>query len=123
MQKVKIKRKKEIKGFMSKIIHATDSTFEQEVLQSKQPVLLDFWAPWCGPCRMVGAVLDELSSNSQFDNLKIVKIDIDENPQMATKFGVRSIPFLLLFKNGEVVDQQVGAIPYARMTEFVKKVI
>lgn len=108
---------------MSKIIQATDSTFEQEVLQSKQPVLLDFWAPWCGPCRMVGAVLDELSVNSQFDNLKIVKMNIDENPQMATKFGVRSIPFLLLFKDGEVVDQQVGSIPYARMTEFVKRVI
>ncbi|WP_409041378.1 thioredoxin family protein [Mannheimia haemolytica] len=97
---------------MSNVIHTTDATFEQDVLKSDVPVLLDFWAPWCGPCRMIGPVLDDLSVDAQFDGkVKIVKMNVDENP------------ILLLFKNGEVIAQQVGAIPHAQMAEFIKQAL
>ncbi|AGI32148.1 TPA: thioredoxin [Mannheimia haemolytica] len=109
---------------MSNVIHTTDATFEQDVLKSDVPVLLDFWAPWCGPCRMIGPVLDDLSVDAQFDGkVKIVKMNVDENPSVPAQFGVRSIPFLLLFKNGEVIAQQVGAIPHAQMAEFIKQAL
>ncbi|HDL3739719.1 TPA: thioredoxin, partial [Mannheimia haemolytica] len=78
---------------MSNVIHTTDATFEQDVLKSDVPVLLDFWAPWCGPCRMIGPVLDDLSVDAQFDGkVKIVKMNVDENPSVPAQFGVRSIP-------------------------------
>lgn len=109
---------------MSNVIHTTDATFEQDVLKSDVPVLLDFWAPWCGPCRMIGPVLDELSVDPQFEGkVKIAKMNVDENPNVAAQFGVRSIPFLLLFKNGKVVAQQVGALPHAQMAEFIKQAL
>ncbi|WP_025216958.1 thioredoxin [Mannheimia varigena] len=109
---------------MSNVIHTTDATFEQDVLKSDVPVLLDFWAPWCGPCRMIGPVLDELSVDPQFEGkVKIAKMNVDENPNVAAQFGVRSIPFLLLFKNGEVVAQQVGALPHVQMAEFIKQAL
>ncbi|MWQ14796.1 thioredoxin [Glaesserella parasuis] len=93
---------------MSTVIHTTDASFEQDVLKSDVPVLLDFWAPWCGPCRAIGPVLDDLSINLG-NKARIVKMNVDENQQIPAEFGVRSIPFLLIFKNGEVVAQQVGA--------------
>lgn len=93
---------------MSTVIHTTDATFEQDVLKSDVPVLLDFWAPWCAPCRSIGPILDDLASQVG-DQARIVKMNIDENPLVASEFGVRSIPYLVIIKNGEVVEQQVGA--------------
>jgi len=93
---------------MSKPLEITDSNFN-EVINSDQPVLVDFWAEWCGPCKMIAPVVDELASD--YDGKAVVgKVDVDSNPEVAGKFGIRSIPTLLVFKNGEIVDKQVGAV-------------
>ena len=88
----------------------TDATFEQEVLNSDQPVLVDFWAPWCGPCRMVGPVIEDVSSKTA-GKAKVYKMNVDENPATAYKYGISSIPTVMVFKNGEIASQMVGVQP------------
>ncbi|SRR6056297_2317256 len=99
---------------MGKAQTFTDDSFEEDVLKSDKPVLVDFWAEWCGPCRMVGPVVDELAEEFE-GKARIGKVDVDNNPEISTKYGIRSIPSLLIFKNGEVVDQIVGAVPKAQL--------
>jgi thioredoxin 1 len=95
---------------MGKAMHVTDATFDAEVLQSDKPVLVDFWAEWCGPCRMIAPVVEEMAGEYE-GKAKIAKLDVDANPQVSMMFGIRSIPTLLIFKNGKIVDQIVGAVP------------
>ncbi|WP_270179514.1 thioredoxin [Alkalihalobacillus sp. CinArs1] len=99
------------------IVHATDQNFNQET--SEGLVLADFWAPWCGPCKMIAPVLEEL--DAEMTDVKVVKIDVDENQETASKFGVMSIPTLLVFKNGEVVDQVVGFQPKEALAQTLSK--
>jgi thioredoxin 1 len=95
------------------ITEVTDTNFQAEVIESEQPVLVDFWAPWCGPCRVVAPVLEEIASER--DNLKIVKLNVDDNQQTAATFEVLSIPTLILFKNGQVAKKVIGAYPKKRL--------
>lgn len=95
---------------MKYTVEGTDNNFDQEVLKADIPVLVDFWAPWCGPCRIVGPVVEELAQEYQ-GKLKVVKVNTDENQEIAIKYGIRSIPTIGIFKNGEVVDGVIGAVP------------
>ena len=105
---------------MSAAAPVTDSTFKAEVLDSDVPVLVDFLAPWCGPCRMVGPVVDEIA-DQYGEKLKVVKVNTDENPQIASQYGIRSIPTLMIFKGGEKVDMVVGAVPKTTLSTTVEK--
>ena len=100
------------------LTHTTDETFEQDVIQSDQPVLLDFWAEWCGPCKMIGPILGELSEEYA-DKVKIVKLNVDENNNTAIQYAVRSIPTLILFKNGQVQAQHIGAAAKGQLKQFL----
>ncbi len=95
---------------MSNTVEFTDSNFEDEVEKSDTPVLVDFWAEWCGPCRMVGPVVDEIAGEYA-GKVKVGKVNVDHNPEVSVKYGIRSIPALMIFKNGEVVDTIIGAVP------------
>jgi thioredoxin 1 len=96
----------------------SDSDFEAQVLQSKEPVVVDFWAEWCGPCKMIAPALEEIAG-SLGDKVKIVKLNVDENPATAQKYGIMSIPTLMLFKNGELASRQVGAAPRQKLEQWI----
>jgi thioredoxin 1 len=100
------------------IIEVTDNNFAAEVLEASQAVLVDFWAPWCGPCRIVAPHLEEL--NAEREDLRVVKLNVDENPGTAAKYGIMSIPTMILFVNGQVAKQVVGALPKARLQQEIE---
>ena len=103
-------------------LEVTDDSFSNEVLNSELPVLVDFWAEWCGPCKMVSPIVEELS-NDYDGKIKVTKLDVDSNPQTATNYGIRGIPTLLMFKDGSAVDQIVGAVPKTQIAERLDKII
>ena len=100
------------------IVHLSDASFEQEVLQSDLPVLVDYWAEWCGPCKMIAPLLDEIATDYQ-GKLKVSKLNIDNNPGTPPQFGIRGIPTLMIFKNGSAAATKVGALSKGQLTEFI----
>ena len=101
-----------------RIIHVTDDSFEQEVLQSSDPILVDYWADWCGPCKMIAPVLDDIAEEYA-GKIRVAKLNIDENPDTPPRYGIRGIPTLMLFKDGEVEATKVGAVSKSQLTAFI----
>ena len=100
----------------------SDANFESDVLKSSTPVVVDFWAEWCGPCRMIAPALEEIAG-AMGEKVKIVKLNVDENPQTAAKYGIMSIPTLMLFKNGEIASRQVGAAPKQKLQQWISSAV
>ncbi len=103
-----------------KILHVSDGTFEEDVVKASEPVLVDFWAPWCGPCKRVGPVLEELARKLE-GKLKVAKMNVDENTSVPAQLGIRSIPTMVIYKDGKVVDTRVGALPLEELEGFVSQ--
>ena len=105
---------------MANVKDVTDSTFKKEVIEATVPVLVDFWAPWCGPCKAIGPIVEELAAQLK-DSVKMMKLNVDESQKTAIKYGVRSIPTLILFKDGKVLDTLIGLVPKEKLEAFAKK--
>lgn len=107
---------------MGNVVEVSDQSFEQEVINAATPVLIDFWAPWCGPCKAIAPVVEELAG-SYAGKLKVVKMNVDDNPQTPSRYGVRGIPNLILFKGGQVAEQIVGAVPKAHLVRAIDQAL
>lgn len=107
---------------MSNVAEVNDGSFDQEVLRSEVPVLIDFWAPWCGPCKAISPVVEELAGEYE-GRLKVMKMNVDDNPQTPSRYGVRGIPNLIVFKDGQVADQIVGAVPKGHLVKAIDRAL
>jgi thioredoxin 1 len=104
------------------LVHVGDDNFEEEVLQAEKPALVDFWAPWCGPCKAIGPTVEALAVQYR-DQIKVAKMNIDDNPKTASSYGVMSIPTLMLFKGGKMIDTLIGLVPKERLEAFIRKAL